>query len=391
MLDQEIKTVGPEVIEWRRTMHRHPELSYQEHWTSSYIEEQLKEMDGIEISRPTKTSVLGIIRGAHPGRKVGLRADIDALPIQEDRNDLDFTSEIDGRMHACAHDAHAAMLLGAAKVLSQNKDHIHGEIYLIFQHAEEMPPGGAREMVATGQFDDLDVVFAQHIMTTLPVGEIHIKSGPVTANSDIFNLTITGKGGHSSQPENSIDPVLIGSRIVSQVQDIVSRLASPLDNLVVSVTNFHAGTGAENVIPQTAKISGSVRSASKEMRELAKEKIEAITKANCEIYGAAYDLDYTYGVTSVINDEAETTKVKETLTETFGAERVKEMIMMMGGEDFGAFTENLPGVYIMIGTYNEEKGCIYPHHHPKFKIDEDVLIDGVRTHVNVALGLGRDR
>lgn len=389
MLDQEIKTVEPEVIEWRRTMHRHPELSYQEHWTSSYIEEQLKEMDGIEISRPTKTSVLGIIRGAHSGRKVGLRADIDALPIQEDRDDLDFTSEIDGKMHACAHDAHAAMLLGAAKVLSQNKDHIHGEVYLIFQHAEEVPPGGAREMVATGQFDDLDVVFAQHIMTTLPVGEIHIKSGPVTANSDIFNLTITGKGGHSSQPENSIDPVLIGSRIVSQVQDIVSRLASPLDNLVVSVTNFHAGTGAENVIPQTAKISGSVRSASAEIRELAKEKLEAVTKANCEIYGAAYDLDYTYGVTAVINDKAETSKVRETLTETFGADRVKEMIMMMGGEDFGAFTENLPGVYIMIGTYNEEKDCIYPHHHPKFKIDEDVLIDGVKTHVNVALGLGR--
>ncbi len=391
MLNKEIKAVESKVIGWRRDMHKHPELSYEEHWTSDYVEQALRQMDGIEISRPTETSVLGIIRGGHPGRKVGLRADIDALPIQEDREDLDFTSEIDGRMHACAHDAHAAMLLGAAKVLSKNKDHIHGEVYLIFQHAEEVPPGGAKEMVATGQFDDLDVVFAQHIMTTLPVGEIHIKSGPVTANSDIFNLTITGKGGHSSQPENSIDPVLIGSRIVSQVQDIVSRLASPLDNLVVSVTNFHAGTGAENVIPQTAKISGSVRSASKEMRELAKEKIETIINSNCEIYGATYDLDYTYGVTAVINDEAETSKVRETLTETFGAERVKEMIMMMGGEDFGAFTENLPGVYIMIGTYNEEKDCIYPHHHPKFKIDEDVLIEGISTHVNVALGLGKDK
>jgi amidohydrolase len=390
MLEQEIKAVEPKVIEWRRTMHKHPELSFEEYWTSGYVEQALRKMEGIEVSRPTETSVLGIIKGNKPGRKVGLRADIDALPIQEDRDDLDFTSEINGSMHACAHDAHTAMLLGAAKVLSNNKDLIHGEIYLIFQHAEETPPGGAREMVATGQFNDLDVVFAQHIMTTLPVGEIHIKSGPVTANSDIFNLTITGKGGHSSQPENSIDPVLIGSRIVSQVQDIVSRLASPLDNLVVSVTNFHAGTGAENVIPQTAKISGSVRSASAEMRELAKEKIEAITKANCEIYGATYDLNYQYGVTAVLNDEAETSKVRETLTETFGADRVKEMVMMMGGEDFGAFTENLPGVYIMIGTYNEEKDCIYPHHHPKFKIDEDVLIDGVRTHVNVALRLGRE-
>lgn len=390
MLNKEIKAVESKVIGWRRDMHKHPELSYEEHWTSDYVEQALRQMDGIEISRPTETSVLGIIKGTNPGRKVGLRADIDALPIQEDRDDLGFTSEIDGKMHACAHDAHAAMLLGAAEVLSNNKDKIHGEVYLIFQHAEETPPGGAKEMVATGQFDDLDVVFAQHIMTTLPVGEIHIKSGPVFANSDIFNLTITGKGGHSSQPENSVDPVIIGARIVSQVQDIVSRLAGPLDNLVVSVTNFNSGTGAENIIPHTAKISGSIRSASIEMRELAKEKIETIIKANCDIYGAAYDLDYQYGVSAVINDDAETSKVRETLTQTFGAERIKEMTMSLGGEDFGAFSENLPGVYTIIGTYNEEKDCIYPHHHPKFKIDEDVLIDGIRTHVNVALGLGKD-
>lgn len=193
MLENMIKEVAPKVIEWRRDMHRHPELSFEEYWTSEYIENALKEMDGIEIQRPTKTSVLGIIKGDKPGRKVGLRADIDALPIQEDRDDLDFVSEIDGKMHACGHDSHASMLLGAAEVLSKNKDKIYGEIYLIFQHAEELPPGGAIEMVETGLFDDLDVVFAQHIMTTKPIGEIHIKSGAVTANSDTFELTIQGK------------------------------------------------------------------------------------------------------------------------------------------------------------------------------------------------------
>lgn len=389
MIDDAIKKVEPQVIEWRRAMHRHPELSFEEYWTSEYIETALKGMNGIEISRPTETSVLGIIKGDHPGRKVGLRGDIDALPIQEDRDDLDFVSEIDGVMHACGHDSHAAMLLGAAQVLADNKDKIHGEIYLIFQHAEELPPGGAQEMVATGLFDDLDVVFAQHIMTSKPLGEIHIKSGAVTANSDQFEVTINGQGGHASQPENSVDPLLIGSRIVTQLQDIVSRLAGPMDNLVISVTNFNAGTGAKNVIPHTAKLSASVRSASAEIRALAKEKIEAVIKANCEIYGATYDLNYEYGYAAVMNDEAETARVRQTLNEVFGDDRVIEQEMMMGGEDFGAFTENLPGVYILLGTYNEEKDYIYPHHHPKFAIDEDAFIDGVRAHVNVALGLGQ--
>ena len=389
MIEEAIKKVEPKVIEWRRAMHRHPELSFEEYWTSDYIEKALKEMNGIEISRPTETSVLGIIKGDHPGRKVGLRGDIDALPIQEDREELDFASEIDGVMHACGHDSHAAMLLGAASVLADNKDKIHGEIYLIFQHAEELPPGGAQEMVATGLFDDLDVVFAQHIMTSKPLGEIHIKSGAVTANSDQFELTINGQGGHASQPESSVDPLLLASRIVTQVQDIVSRIAGPLDNLVISVTNFNAGTGAKNVIPHTAELSGSVRSASKEIIELAREKIESVVKANCDIYGATYDLNYKYGYQAVMNDGTETARVKETLNNVFGEDRVIEQEMMMGGEDFGAFTENLPGVYILLGTYNEEKDYVYPHHHPKFGIDEEAFIDGVRAHVNVALDLGK--
>lgn len=389
MLDEAIKKAEAQVIEWRREMHKHPELSFEEYWTSDYIEKALKNMNGIEISRPTETSVLGIIKGDHPGRKVGLRGDIDALPIQEDRDDLDFVSEIDGVMHACGHDSHAAMLLGAAQVLADNKDKIHGEIYLIFQHAEELPPGGAQEMVATGLFDDLDVVFAQHIMTSKPLGEIHIKSGPVTANSDQFELTINGQGGHASQPESSVDPLLLGSRIVTQVQDIVSRIAGPMDNLVISVTNFNSGTGAKNVIPHTAEISGSVRSATPEIRKLAHEKIEAVIKANCDIYGATYELDYMYGYQAVQNDVTETARVRETLNEVFGEDRVIEQEMMMGGEDFGAFTENLPGVYILLGTYNEAKDYVYPHHHPKFAIDEDAFIDGVRAHVNVALGLGQ--
>lgn len=216
-----------EVVTWRRTMHKHPEISFQEHWTSGYIKSELEKMGDIEISQPTETSVLGIIKGAKPGRKVGLRADIDALQIQEERDDIDFASTNDGAMHACGHDGHAAILLGAAKVLVQNRDELNGEVYLIFQHAEEEPPGGAQEMVATGLFDDLDFIYGQHLFTPIPTGKIGITNGPITSNSDTFDLKIQGRGGHSSQPENSIDPIVIGGQVLNQFQTIISRIASP--------------------------------------------------------------------------------------------------------------------------------------------------------------------
>ncbi|MFC4023628.1 amidohydrolase [Oceanobacillus longus] len=384
---KQIEQVLPAVIQWRRTMHQHPELSFEEYWTSQYIEDELRQMDNIELSRPTKTSVLGIIKGKKPGKKIGLRADIDALPIQEERDDLDFASTKEGVMHACGHDGHAAMLLGAARVLSQNVDAISGEIYLIFQHAEEAPPGGAQEMVATGLFNDLDFVYGQHLFTPIPIGKIGITKGPITSNSDTFDLLIKGRGGHASQPEDSVDPVIMSTQIINQFQTIVSRMTSPLDSVVISTTQFHAGS-ATNIIPDTAALQGSVRTVQQETRELVKEKMEKAVASICDLYGADYEFNFQYGYDAVVNDEEKTDAVIDIATKLFG-DRVFNYPLTMGGEDFGAFSKIIPGTFIFIGARNEEKSYDYPHHHPKFAIDEDSLIDGVSMMVHVALEMGK--
>ncbi|MFC3418977.1 M20 family metallopeptidase [Salinicoccus hispanicus] len=387
-IDQQIENVMEEVVSWRRTMHRHPEISFEEHWTSSYIEGELEKIGKIEISRPTETSVLGIIKGANPGRKVGLRADIDALQIQEERDDIDFISENENAMHACGHDGHAAILLGAAKVLVGNIDSLHGEVYLIFQHAEEVPPGGAAEMVATGLFDDLDFIYGQHLFTPIPTGRIGIKAGPITSNSDSFDLRIQGSGGHASQPENAIDPIIIGGQILNQFQTIVSRITSPLDSVVISTTKFHAGS-AKNIIPDTAMLEGSVRTLSDETRAVVSERMEKAVESICAMYGATYDFSFNIGYSAVVNDAAMTEKVKEIAEGEFG-DKVFEFPLAMGGEDFSAFSRIIPATYAWIGAGNKDKNMEYPHHHPKFGIDEDGFIDGVKMMVHTALGMTKE-
>ncbi|WP_156291911.1 M20 metallopeptidase family protein [Oceanobacillus salinisoli] len=386
-LEQQIKEIMPSVIDWRRTMHQHPEVSFEEHWTSQYIEEELRKIGNIEISRPTPTSVLGIIKGKKPGKKIGLRADIDALPIHEERDDLEFKSKEDGVMHACGHDGHASILLGAAKVLADNTESLYGEIYLIFQHAEELPPGGAQEMVATGLFDDLDFIYGQHLFSTIPLGKIGIKKGPVTSNSDTFELVIKGKGGHAAMPENSIDPVIVGTQIVNQFQTIVSRITSPLDSVVISTTKFHAGS-AKNIIPDTAVLEGSVRTIQEETRELVKEKMEKAVASICASYDCDYEFDFQYGYSAVVNNEEMTEKVIDMATKAFG-DKVFEYPLGMGGEDFSAFSRVIPGTYAFIGAMNADKGFDYPHHHPKFGLDEDSFIDGVKMMVHVALEMAK--
>lgn len=388
MMNEQIDRVMADVFNWRRTMHKHPELSFEEYWTSAYIEEELQSIGQIEVTRPTETSVLGIIKGAKPGKKIGLRADIDALPIDEERTDIDFVSENKDIMHACGHDGHASILLGAAKVLVDQIDDLHGEVYLIFQHAEETPPGGAVDMVRTGLFDDLDFIYGQHLFTPIPTGQIGLLNGPVTANSDQFDILIKGKGGHASQPENSVDPVLIGAQIISQLQALVSRVTSPLDSLVISTTNFHAGS-AKNIIPDTAVLGGSVRSITPETREMVEERIEAVVKNVCAVYGAGYEYTYSKGYSSVVNDDEKTDQVRAIATEHFG-DAVFEFPLAMGGEDFSAFSDLVPSTYAFIGAGNAEKDMEYPHHHPKFGIDEDSFSTGVGMMVAVAMNMTKN-
>ncbi|GAB6259209.1 MULTISPECIES: M20 family metallopeptidase [Peribacillus] len=383
MIHDLIEAVKDEVIAWRRYLHKYPELSFQEEKTAQFVYETLQTFGELEISRPTKTSIMARLIGQQPGKVIALRADMDALPIVEE-NDFDFVSQNSGVMHACGHDGHTAMLLGTAKILTQLKDQIKGEVRFLFQHAEELPPGGAQEMVRAGVLDGADMIIGSHLLSTLPLGKISLGYGPVMAGADTFNITVVGKGGHASQPELTVDPIAIGTQVVSNLQHIVSRYRDAQEALVISVTQFHAGS-AINVIPSKVSIGGSVRSFNPELREEIPNFIERIVNGITEAHGATYEFDYQFGYAPTINDEEVTRLMDETVCEIFGEESREISKPIMGSEDFSAFQKVVPGSYIGIGARNEEKGIIYPHHHPKFTVDEQALQNGVKLFVHGTL------
>lgn len=373
-----------QVIAYRRYLHQYPEPSFHEYETSQFIYDEMSKLNNVEVTRPTETSVLVKIAGSKPGKKIGLRADIDALPIQEERPEFDFQSKKDGFMHACGHDGHTAILMVATQFLAEHTDELEGEIYSIFQHAEETPPGGAQEMVATGLFNDFDFIYGHHLFSTIPLGIMDIKSGPNSGNSDLYELKIFGRGGHAAYPQDSIDPVIIGGQIIEKLQTIVSRKVPPLNAAVISNTVFQAGsTNALNIIPDTAILGGSVRTDNTEVRKMVAEEIERVVKATCEAYGATYELDYTLGYSAVFN-YVEPTKIVKDIAENLFPGKTTELPLSLGGEDFSAFSDIVPATYIWIGAGNPEKGYDYPHHHPKFALDEESFLIGVKMFIAVA-------
>lgn len=382
-IDNEINAVITDVIHWRRHFHKYPEVSFHEEKTAQFVYDTLKSFGNLEISCPTKTSVVARLVGHLPGKVLALRADMDALAMDEE-NHFDYVSQNQGVMHACGHDGHTAMLLGTAKVLTQLKDDIKGEIRFVFQHAEEMHPGGAKEIVATGALEGVDEILGLHLMANVPVGKIGITYGPVTANSDRFDLVIKGKGGHASQPEVAIDPIVIGAQVVANLQQIVSRKTNPLEGLVVSVTKFHGGT-AYNVIPDSVTLNGSVRSFNQKTRENIPHLIEKIAKGITDAHGASYEFSYRQGYSSVVNDKQLTKKVETIILDIFGKGFLQPLPPMMGGEDFSAYLGKIPGCYIILGSGNKEQGIIYPQHHPRYDIDEKALEYGVKLYVHAAL------
>ncbi|MDQ0200291.1 M20 family metallopeptidase [Neobacillus ginsengisoli] len=378
-LTERIESINSEVIEWRRYLHENPELSFQEEKTAQFVFEKLQSFGNLEIFRPTKTSVVARLIGNNSGKVLAIRADMDALPIQEE-NQFSFTSKNNGVMHACGHDGHTAMLLGAAKLLSGMKDQLKGEVRFLFQHAEELPPGGAKEMVKAGVLDGVDLIIGAHVMSTLPYGKIGLNYGPMMAGADMFKMTIVGKGGHASQPNQAIDPIAIGTQVVSNLQHIVSRKLDPVETAVISVTQFNGGS-AVNVIPSTVTIGGSVRTFKSDLREKIPNLIEQIVKGITEAHGASYEFDYQFGYAPLINDAEVTRFMDETVCEIFGEENREIVMPMMGSEDFSAYLKEIPGSFILIGARNEEEGIIYPHHHPKFDFDERALQNGVKLFV----------
>ena len=370
-----------DILTWRHYLHAHPELSFQEYKTTDYIISILETFPNLELQRPTETGVVAILKGGKPGKTIALRADIDALPIQEE-TDVDFISQNDGVMHACGHDTHTSMLLGAIKMLAPMQAEISGKIKFLFQPAEELPPGGAVEFVKAGVMDDVDQVFGLHIFPMIPTGAIGYKYGALTASSDSLNLTIHGVGAHAMAPETSVDVITIGAEIISNCNNIIARRISPLAAGLISWGQFSAGH-ANNVIPDTATIKASIRTRNPEIRTQMRDMVEQTVKGICEAYGATYDFDFMYGYSSVVNSTVEMDALRQSAVKVVGEKGVFEVPDMMGGEDFSAYTDVKPGCFFALGGGEAKDGYGHINHSPEFKVDDNSLPVGTAVFVQL--------
>ncbi|VEI12813.1 M20 metallopeptidase family protein [Trueperella bialowiezensis] len=375
----------PDMIAWRRHLHMYPEASFEEHETVAYLRDVLtKRAPSAKLSNPTPTSLLATFDTGKPGPTIGIRSDIDGLVMQEDRPDLEFASRNENRMHGCGHDGHMAVVLSAMAWVEDNLADLNGQVVGIFQHAEETPPGGAKEMVATGLFNDFDFIFGFHLWSTMPTGLIDIKEGPASANSDLWQMTFTGKGAHASTPEDSISPVIAAANMTSQLMSIAAVRVNGLQPAVVTTTYMEAGSAnALNVIPPTAKIGGVVRTHSDDVqakvRDVMGDLIAGAERANP---GMEIELDYLVGYPMVWNDPARTAIVHELAEERFPGKIVTEPAML-GGEDFAEFSRVAPSTYVFVGAGNPDKGFDAGHHNPRFGIDEDSLEIALQLTIDV--------
>lgn len=385
------ESFGEKIVALRRDIHREPELGFDTKKTAGKV---LAALDGLPLEMQTGVAENGIVatlEGGGDGPTVGLRADMDALPIHEETG-LPFASEIDGKMHACGHDGHTAMLLGTAKILSGMRDRIEGEVRFLFQHAEELYPGGGEEMVQAGVMDGVDAIIGTHLWAPLPVGKIGVTYGPMMAAPDTFRITVKGKGGHAAMPHQAVDSIAIGAQVVTNLQHVVSRETDPIDNVVVSVTKFTGGT-THNVIPGAVEMVGTVRTLDPAVRERIPQVMERVIKGVTAAHDASYEFEYQFGYRPVINDEEVTRVIEETVRETFGDDTLVVMRPNMGGEDFSAYQQRAPGAFFLIGAGNAEKGIVHPHHHPRFTVDEDAFPYGIKAFVNATfklLGHGKE-
>jgi len=372
--------VKDDVLRWRRHIHAHPELSFQEHNTADYIAGELSGFGGLTLTRLTPNSVIADLKGAHDGPRYALRADIDALPIQEE-NDEAFCSTVPGVMHACGHDAHAAMLLGAAKVLSQCQSMLHGSVRFIFQHAEEVPPGGAQELVDLGVLDGVEKIFGLHVMPNFPTGEVALKEGVFCASTDNFDITIEGKGGHGSMPHLCIDPVTIGAEVVMALQNVVSRRTDPLQVPVLTIATFQSGE-SYNVIPERVKLAGTLRTHHASVRQQVPQQMEQMIAGITAAHGARFTLTWTRGYASGNNHPDACAIARKVVRDALGEQALREMAHpLFGGEDFSSYQQKVPGCFLFIGSGNESIGATYGVHNPRFRLDEAALQIGVKLHV----------
>lgn len=370
-------------IAWRRHLHAHPEPSFREHETAAFIERTLRSFEGLEVERPCGTAVVARLRGNRPGRVIALRADIDALPILEE-NDVPYRSTTPGVMHACGHDGHTAMLLAAAEILVARRDELAGEVRFVFQHAEEVPPGGARDIVASGVLEGVDRVFGVHLQSGLETGKISAARGAVMAAADLFTVEIEGQGGHGANPHETVDPVAVAAQVITNLQQIVSRETDPFDAVVVSVTTLAAGT-ARNVIPGSVRLGGTVRTLSATRRADVRDRMERVIAGVTGAHRADYRFEYEVGYDPVVNDADAAAEVQRAIVSELGEAALVEYPPVMGGEDFSAYGAVAPAAFFWVGARNGGLETGLPHHHPRFDIDEAALRGGIAVFARTAL------
>lgn len=366
-----------EMVDIRRYLHQNPELSFKEVKTAAYIADFYKQL-GIEVkSGVGGNGVVARIKGEMPGKTVALRADFDALPIQEETN-LPYQSLVPGVMHACGHDGHTATLLILGKALHELRAEIKGEFVLIHQHAEELAPGGAIEMIKDGCLDGVDVIYGTHLWASLPYGSIHYRTGPIMAAADRFEIVIKGYGGHGAQPHKTKDAIVIGSQLVMNLQQIVSRRVDPIESAVLTIGGFVADN-AFNVIADSAKIRGTVRSFNEDVRDLLEEEIGRVVQGTCIAANCEFDFNYQRGYPAVVNHKEETEFLANCAAEIPENKEIKIASPDMTGEDFAYYLQHVSGTFFFTGAMPDNVEKPYPHHHPKFDINEKSMLAAAKT------------
>ena len=377
--------VEADVKEWRHHLHRHPELSGHEEQTAAFVEKVLREIGVDEVRRAGKYNVIALVRGAHPGPIVGLRADMDALPVSEESG-VEFASENPGVMHACGHDAHTAMLLGAAKVLCTMRSELHGTVKFFFQTAEEIL-GGAKEIIEAGEVTEKDPPICMaglHVNPNRPAGTIAVRRGASSASSNGMEITITGRQGHGAHPDQCIDPIPAAAQVISSLQQLVSRQLAPADSAVVTIGTIHGGLKS-NIIAPEVKMTGTIRTIKPQVQKDLFEAIPRVVKLTAEALRCKGEVTIKIGTPVLMNDDATFDRYLAVAEQVFGKENITWLEnCSMGGEDFAFYTEKVPGTMFRLGTgFAGQKNA--PLHSPLFKADESAFVYGVAMHVGFAL------
>lgn len=373
-----------QLVAWRRHLHAHPELSNREEQTAAFVAAELRRL-GYEPAEHVG-GTCGVVAELPAGRgpAIALRADMDALPIQEE-SEVDYKSRNPGVMHACGHDAHMAMLLGAAAVLAQRQADLRRPVKLIFQGAEELPPGGAAPLIEAGVLDNVAAIYGLHVWSDLPTGTLGTRPGPFMSAVSDFHIVVTGRGGHAAMPDQCIDPIAVAVELVAALQTVVSRSLPPAEQAVLSVTQFHAGT-AYNIIPGLAELRGTFRTLNNEVSATIERRIHELSGGVAAAHGATAEVRIIPGYPLLTNDPAALEKaVSAARAVGFQDDRILQLPPQGGGEDFAWYARRVPGAFLFLGARNEARGCCFPHHHARFNIDETALPGGVALLVELAL------